>query len=186
MIIASLQSENAMLKKKSEKLKKTNNKVMVCLAEYQVKMWHYEEKLNLMRSVEEEVEREPEIQRETEDTFHDEENIDNLISKNFTAEDTIELDAMEILKRSDRTFIGKILQILYRENMPAIQKRTLNRNTGENKVITPLKMKIITAMMIKRVNKVSDFTEKAERASQIYINTITSKSLYYLKQTFRK
>lgn len=56
MIIASLQLENANLKEKSEKLKKTNNKVMVCLAEYQVKLWKYEEKLNLMRSVEKEAE----------------------------------------------------------------------------------------------------------------------------------
>lgn len=103
-----------------------------------------------------------------------------------TAEDTIELNTIEILKRSDRTFIGKFLQILYRKNLSEIKKRTLAKKTGENKVISPLKMKIITAMMIKRVNKVSDLSEKAERANQHYINVTTSKSLYYLKQTMNK
>lgn len=178
MIIASLQLENANLKEKSEKLKKTNNKVMVCLAEYQVKLWKYEEKLNLMRSVEKEA--------EPEETLSVEVSMDNMISKSFTAEDTIELNTIEILKRSDRTFIGKILQILYRKNLSEIKKRTLAKKTGENKVISPLKMKIITAMMIKRVNKVSDLSEKAERANQHYINVTTSKSLYYLKQTMNK
>lgn len=188
MIIASLRSENAKLKEKNEKLKKTNSKVMLCLAEYQVKMWQYEEKLDLVRSKSLPTVADVEELTETEldENLSDGENMDDVMSKSFTAEETRDLNSIEIMKRGDRTFIGRILQILYRENPSAIQTRTLFKNSAKNQVISPLKMKIITAMMIKRVDNVCDLTEKAERVDQIYINNVTSKSLYYLKQTLNK
>lgn len=189
MIIASIQSENANLKEKNEKLKKTNNKVMVCLAEYQVKMWRYEEKLSLVRSkslpTAADVEKELE-ENVLEEILSDEENMEDVMSKNFTAEDIKELNTIEILKSGDRTFVRKMLEILYRENLTAIHTRTLIKNCGKNKAISPQKKTIITAMMIKRAENVSDPTEKAERGDQDYINTCISKSLYYLKKTVPK
>lgn len=179
-IIASIQSENMKLKEKNKKLKTTNNKIMVRLAEYQVKTWQYEKQLNLVRS------KRFSTAADVEEIVSHEENMDEEISTKLTAEDIKELNAIEILKSGDRTFVRKMLEILCRGNLTAIHTRTLTKNFGENKSISPQKKAIITAMMTKRVGNLSDPAEKSERCDEDYINNCISKSLYYLKKTVPK
>lgn len=108
------------------------------------------------------------------------------VSKYFTAEDMKRINSIEILKSGDRSFIGEVLKILHCDNISAIHSRTLVTTSENLKVITPKKMEIITMMMNKRADKVSETIEKVERMSQTYINKTISKSFYYLKQTVKK
>lgn len=178
MIIASLKTENVQLNKKCEKLKKTNNKLLVTLAEYQKKMWQYERKLNIIQS--------RRLPMPVASGIEDDGAAECGVSENFSAKDMRKLNSIEILKSSDRSFVRELLVILYRNNPSAIQNRMLTKCTGDHKPITPAKKDVIFAMMAKRVANISDDVEKAERMSEAYINLVISKSLYYLKQTMRK
>lgn len=125
MIIGQLESENAQLNKKCEHVKKVNNKMLLHLADYQKKIWEYEKKLKLKMSTE-----------QIEDTLENKCGENEEISGYFTAEDMTKLNSIELLKKGDRSFVGEVLKILYRDNISALNNRTLHKTTTGKKTMT--------------------------------------------------
>lgn len=85
MVIEALKAENTNYRAKYEKMKKTNNKMLLCLAEYQRKIWRHEKKLSDIEGGKSSI--------EIEEIFNTDDVQDD-ISKHFTAVDLKELSSI--------------------------------------------------------------------------------------------
>lgn len=182
MIIETLIAEKGVLNKKYENLKKTNNKLLIVLAEYQRKMTKYEKASSSIKLTE--------LPANVAKTLVEQDawNVAEETSKYFTDTDTKELNSIGLLKRNDRFFVSSVLQILYRNDLSALRNCTMSVSVAKtsqnnNKIMSPEKKELAQYMMVQRANKVTDPIEKTERLTLQYINQIISKALFYEKSS---
>lgn len=103
----------------------------------------------------------------------------------FASHDIAVLNAYSLMKKFDRQFVGKALQIMYKEDPSALSLRSLRikRRDPQNKLMTPEKVQKVVSLMIDRAGKVLDPSEKIDRSNIKYIKSIISKELYEIKNS---
>lgn len=112
------------------------------------------------------------------------------IAEHFSPDEITELNSMSILKKCDREFVGKVLQMLYKENPEHLCNLTVSKTRTKNmkltKVMSTQKIGLITALMHQRAIHMSDEIEKVSRTEKEYINQTISRALFHERNSMLK
>lgn len=162
-IIENLNDELKVLQSKYNKMKKNNHQMLSHLVKHQAKICHLEG----MRTKDKSKNEAADFSFEFPDVENEE------VEDNFSAVDLIELNSIPKFKSKDREFVGKALQIIYKENFENLLSKK------KIKMISPKKKEQLTYLLLKRFNTIEDNTEKMQRMNESYINRIISYGLYH-------
>lgn len=155
------------------------------MAKYQIKMLRYENEMkkfkNKIPAFGESIE---EIETENIKIGAEE------IAEHFSSDEIAELNSMSILKKCDREFVGKILQMLYKENSEHLCSLTVSKTRTKNmkltKVMSTQNVELITALMHQRAIHIPDEIEKVSRTEKEYITQTISRALFHERNSMLK